>query len=141
MGRSCYCRLRELYAIRTPLVKHRYLCNAHNDSVLATEQVPDRSSQSRTTDPDTSWIEGKVVDSLSALPYVRSISYELYPDGDWLVVIRHDNDDIGDAMSNVVEKTIALEKIPGIPYLDSRILHVRDVVHFIPKNPKNIFER
>lgn len=109
--------------------------------MLATEQVPDRSSQSRTTDPDTSWIEGKVVDSLSALPYVRSISYELYPDGDWLVVIRHDNDDIGDAMSNVVEKTIALEKIPGIPYLDSRILHVRDVVHFIPKNPKNIFER
>ena len=129
------------HILQTPLVKHRYLCNAHNDLVLATEQVPDRSSQSSTTDPDTSWIEGKVVDSLSALPYVRSISYEPYPDGDWLVVIRHDNDDIGDAIYKVVEKTTALEKIPGIPYLDSRILHVRDVVHFIPQNPKNIFER
>ena len=104
--------------------------------------MPDRSSsQSRAADPDESWIEGKVVDSLSALPYVRSISYKLDSDGDWFVVIRHDNDDVGAAIYSVVEKTAALEKIPGIPYLDSRILHVRDVVHFIPKDLKNIFER
>ena len=99
------------------------------------------SSQSRAADPSESWIEGKVVDSLSALPYVRSISYELDSDGDWFVVIRHDNDDIGDAIYAVVEKTTALEKIPGIPYLDSRILHVRDVVHGISVGLKTIFDR
>lgn len=119
-----------------------YLRNLNADSALATEQMPDPSfSQNRAADPNESWIEGKVVDSLSALPYVRSISYELDSDGDWFVVIRHDNDDIGAAIYAVVEKTAALEKIPGIPYLDSRILHMRDVVHGISVGLKTIFDR
>ena len=109
------------------------------EQALARAEPASRDGAS-TTDQDVAWIERKLVEEISALPYVRSISYEPECDGSWTVVIRHD-DNVADAIYEVVGKTIDLEKIPGIPYIDSRILRVGDKPIFMPTNPKKIFER
>ena len=111
---------------------------------MAVEQAPKQAppaSPAGAPDQDVAWIEQKLVEDLSTLPYVRSISYELDSDGDWFVVIRHDNDDVGEAIHELVGKTADLEKISGIPYLDTRILRVSDAVRRIPIDLKKIFER
>ena len=111
------------------------------DVEQAPEQAPASRADASNPDQDVAWIERKLVENLSALPYVRSISYEPECDGSWTVVIRHNNDDVGEAIHELVGKTADLEKIPGIPYLETRILRVRDHAIFIPTDPKKIFER
>ena len=107
----------------------------------APEQAPASSADASNPDQDVAWIERKLVEEISALPFVLSISYEPDCDGSWTVVIRHDLDNIADAIYAVVGKTMNLYKIPSIPYLETRILRVEDKPIFMPADPKKIFER
>lgn len=109
---------------------------------IVRQELGDSSCSLRSTGGvDAALIERKVVSVLSALPYVRSVSYAPNSEGDLFMVIRHDDDNVGEVIYELVGKLADLEQVPGIPYIDSRILRVCDRVPGISVGLKTIFER
>lgn len=92
----------------------------------------------KNTAPAKAAIEQKIVEELSPLPYVRSVHYIEECDG-WVLVVRHDDESPGNALDEVIDKVLSVEKMFGC-YLELDLFHTSDDLYDMSES-KLIFER
>ena len=83
-------------------------------------------------------IEHKIVETISPLPYVQSIHYIEECDG-WVLVIRHDDNVPNSAMTELLDKVMAVERTFGC-YLEPNTFGVSDDLYDMSES-KLLFER